>query len=123
MHLKKNHAARKTRQPNNRGLIISDVKRVRIASEQLRLPLDLGRIRALRRPNLSGDNETPLRKNLMQFKLEGKEKEGKGPLIVCIDNSGSMAGEREEWAKGFALGLLTIAKKQKREFCIIHFSD
>uniref|UniRef100_A0A6M3LBR2 Putative von Willebrand factor A domain-containing protein n=1 Tax=viral metagenome TaxID=1070528 RepID=A0A6M3LBR2_9ZZZZ len=60
---------------------------------------------------------------LLQFKLEGKEQEARGPIIVCIDNSGSMAGSREEWAKGFSLGLLTIARKQKREFAIVHFSN
>ncbi len=55
--------------------------------------------------------------------MQGKETKGKGPIIICIDNSGSMAGEREAWAKGFALGLLTIARKQKRNFAIIHFGN
>ena len=62
-------------------------------------------------------------RKLLQFEMQGKETKGKGPIIICIDNSGSMAGEREAWAKGFALGLLTIARKQKRNFAIIHFGN
>ncbi len=62
-------------------------------------------------------------RKLLQFEMQGKETKGKGPIIICIDNSGSMAGEREAWAKGFALGLLTIARKQKRNFAIIHFGS
>ena len=62
-------------------------------------------------------------RKLLQLEMEGKEPKAKGPIIICIDNSGSMAGEREVWSKGFALGLLTIAKKQKREFVIIHFGN
>ena len=64
-----------------------------------------------------------IRKTLLQFKMEGKEKESQGPIIICIDNSGSMTGDREIWSKVFALGLLTIAKKQKREFAIIHYGS
>jgi uncharacterized protein with von Willebrand factor type A (vWA) domain len=60
---------------------------------------------------------------LVQYKLEGKEKEGRGPIIIAIDNSGSMAGEKEVWAKAFALGLLTIARKQGRRFALINFSS
>ncbi len=62
-------------------------------------------------------------RKLLQFEMHGKETKGKGPIIICIDNSGSMVGEREAWAKGFALGLLTIARKQKRNFAIIHFGS
>jgi len=60
---------------------------------------------------------------LLQYKLDGMEKEGRGPLVVCVDNSGSMSGDRIVWAKAFALGLLTIAKKQRRTFAIVNFSD
>ena len=71
---------------------------------------------------------------LLQYKLEGFEKAGKGPIVVCIDNSGSMdtyfgSGftktqlTREVWAKAVALGLLTIAKHQKRSFAVVHFGS
>lgn len=58
---------------------------------------------------------------LMQYKLRGLEKAGKGPIICCIDSSGSMAGDRELWAKAVALSLLDIAVSQKRSFGAIQF--
>jgi len=59
--------------------------------------------------------------NLIQYKLETVEKEQKGPIVVCIDNSGSMSGEREIWSKAIALAMCQIAADQKRDFEIIHF--
>lgn len=35
-------------------------------------------------------------RNLLQFKMEGKDKKAKGPIIICIDNSGSMQRSREQ---------------------------
>ncbi|MDO8726576.1 MAG: hypothetical protein Q7J35_10960, partial [Candidatus Methanoperedens sp.] len=58
---------------------------------------------------------------LMQYELKGTEKQGKGPIIVCCDNSGSMSGDREVWSKAVALALLEVASMQKRAFVCIHF--
>jgi uncharacterized protein with von Willebrand factor type A (vWA) domain len=52
---------------------------------------------------------------------KGTKKEGKGPIVVCVDNSGSMSGDRETWSKAVALALLEIATMQKRGFACIHF--
>lgn len=60
-------------------------------------------------------------KKLMQYEYGGKEKIAKGPMICCIDSSGSMSGSAEIWAKSTALGLLEIARFQKRDFSAIHF--
>jgi uncharacterized protein with von Willebrand factor type A (vWA) domain len=57
----------------------------------------------------------------MQYELKGTEKQGKGPIVVCVDNSGSMSGDRETWSKAVALALLEIATMQKRGFACIHF--
>ncbi len=62
-------------------------------------------------------------KELLQYRLIGTEKQAKGPIVVCIDNSGSMKGENEIWSKAVMLGLLTIAQKQKRSFVVIHFGS
>ncbi|MFA6514530.1 MAG: hypothetical protein WCT50_04575 [Patescibacteria group bacterium] len=59
--------------------------------------------------------------NLLIYEKKGKEKVGKGPIIVCCDNSGSMEGPKEFWSKAVALALLEIAKLQKRNFACIHF--
>jgi len=58
---------------------------------------------------------------LMQYKLRSTIKEQKGPIICCIDNSGSMSGDPELWSKALALGLLEIAVKQRRKLVILHF--
>lgn len=62
-------------------------------------------------------------KALLQYKLDGKEPKGKGPIIVCIDSSGSMAGEREIASKGIALAMLEIARIEKRAFSLIQFAS
>ena len=46
---------------------------------------------------------------------------GKGPIILCLDQSGSMR-KLDTQSKGFALALMSIAKKQKRDFALITFS-
>lgn len=60
---------------------------------------------------------------LLQFALRDRMKESKGPIVACIDNSGSMSGESEIWAKAVALGLLEICTLQRRNFVGIHFGS
>ncbi|PRX38641.1 uncharacterized protein with von Willebrand factor type A (vWA) domain [Planifilum fimeticola] len=57
----------------------------------------------------------------MQYEQKGKETLGKGPIVLCLDQSGSMSG-LDSQAKGFALALMSIARKQKRDFALILFS-
>jgi len=59
---------------------------------------------------------------LLQFALSGQAKKSKGPIICCIDESGSMNGMPEYWAKALALSLLDIAQKEHRDFMVIHYS-
>lgn len=64
---------------------------------------------------------------LMQYDLDGQEPQGQGPIIIAIDESGSMAGgcdglTGEIWSKAVMLGLLSIARLQKRDFAVLHFS-
>lgn len=63
-----------------------------------------------------------MEKTLLQYDLRGKEKQAKGAMIVLMDNSYSMHGEREIWAKAVALSLLEICKRERRDFYGIHFS-
>ena len=66
---------------------------------------------------------------LLQYHLEGREKQGQGPILVALDNSGSMtepAGgglTKEVWSKGVTLALLAIARKQQRDLAVLHFSS
>ena len=60
--------------------------------------------------------------DLLQYAIEGQDKGARGPLVVCIDGSGSMSGDKEMWAKAVCLTLLEIARRQKRHFRAIVFS-
>lgn len=60
-------------------------------------------------------------------KVEEKEKtvekkEKKGPVIVCVDTSGSMSGDPENIAKALTLCLASMAHKQDRQCFLINFS-
>ena len=46
----------------------------------------------------------------------------KGPMIVCVDRSGSMAGQPERLVNSLMMKLLTIAEQQKRDLYLISFS-
>ena len=60
---------------------------------------------------------------LLQYDLRGVEAQGKGPLIVCLDGSSSMQGDKEVWAKALTLTLLEIARRERRRFRTICFSS
>lgn len=61
--------------------------------------------------------------NLLQYKFKGYEAEGRGPIVVCLDTSGSMDGLKSIWSRGVMIGLLAIAKRQKRSFAAIMFGS
>ncbi len=62
-----------------------------------------------------------LEEKLLQYYL--REEKGRGPLVVCVDGSSSMDGNKEVWSKGVCLTLLDIAKRQRRKFVVIVFSS
>jgi uncharacterized protein with von Willebrand factor type A (vWA) domain len=62
-----------------------------------------------------------LERRCLQYRLEGSETLGRGPLVVAIDKSGSMEGERDVWATAVALALLDIAQHERRPFALLGF--
>ncbi len=65
--------------------------------------------------------------SLAQYDLIGHEPQGQGPIILAIDESGSMTADYggvtgEVWSKAVMLALLSIARMQKRDFAVLHFS-
>jgi uncharacterized protein with von Willebrand factor type A (vWA) domain len=60
---------------------------------------------------------------LLLYSLRGIEEKGKGPVVVCLDGSSSMSGDKEIWAKALTLTLLDIARRQRRMFRAICFSS
>jgi uncharacterized protein with von Willebrand factor type A (vWA) domain len=66
-------------------------------------------------------------RSLMQYDLIGHEPDGQGPIIIAIDESGSMTTDYggmtgEVWSKAVMLALLSIARLQQRDLAVIHFS-
>ena len=59
----------------------------------------------------------------LEYELRGRETMTRGPIVLCVDESGSMSGSRDEWAKAVTLALADVACKQRREFVIVHFDD
>lgn len=60
-------------------------------------------------------------RNALQYRLEGRDTKGKGPLVVLTDKSGSMFGNRDVWATAVALALLSEAQREGRTFALIPF--
>ena len=56
----------------------------------------------------------------MMFDKKGKDTLGKGPIILCLDQSGLMRA-LDTQSKGFALAMMSVAKKQKRDFALVTF--
>jgi uncharacterized protein with von Willebrand factor type A (vWA) domain len=64
-----------------------------------------------------------LESSLFQYEMDSLERKGRGPIIVCVDVSGSMDGDREVYSKAFAVALLDIAQMQRRNYCYISFES
>ena len=67
---------------------------------------------------------------LLTYEKNAEKAKNKGPIIVCLDKSGSMGGYGNDcdapldWGKALSVGILEIAQKQKREFaCLAYDTD
>ena len=58
----------------------------------------------------------------LQYRLSGTETLGRGPLVLCLDKSGSMDGPKDIWATAVALALLEHAHAERRPFGLICFN-
>jgi len=54
---------------------------------------------------------------------EGEEQKAKGPMVFLLDESGSMEGERDVWAKAAMTALTRLAWEDKRPCAVVHFSS
>ncbi len=64
-----------------------------------------------------------LERGLMQREYRGVEPVARGPIVVVVDESGSMAGEEIATAKAFALSMAWVARHQHRWICLAGFSQ
>lgn len=60
---------------------------------------------------------------LRVYDTVGEEQAGRGPIVMVVDESGSMSGDRNVWAKALAMCLLNIARREKRDFAYVGFSS
>jgi uncharacterized protein with von Willebrand factor type A (vWA) domain len=83
------------------------------------LPQELA---SLRHPTLKLDfYRKYTERSLLQYDLKTREPKGRGPIVVCIDISGSMNGQPLDWAIAVALGMVDTAARQKRRCKVIFF--
>lgn len=60
---------------------------------------------------------------MLQYKLQGTENAGKGPIVACIDKSYSMSGRPFTWAMGVAEALRRICQEQGRDYYAMFFGN
>lgn len=60
---------------------------------------------------------------LLQYSKKTKKIEGKGPIICCVDESGSTDGGIVEWEKALTIAVTKAAQKEKRDVFWVSFSD
>lgn len=46
-----------------------------------------------------------------------------GPIVLCIDNSGSMHGANLEWSQRFATAVQNTARRKRQDLQVIYFTD
>ena len=89
---------------------------------------DLGRIlpselMTLDDPDLEMDTlRRFVERSLMCRQYRGVEKKSKGPVVITVDESGSMSGDKVENAKALALAMVWIAHHEGRYACLIGYS-
>jgi uncharacterized protein with von Willebrand factor type A (vWA) domain len=59
----------------------------------------------------------------LEYELRGLETKAEGPIVLVVDESGSMSGTNDEWAKAVSLALMEVAARQNRVFAYVHFDN
>lgn len=60
---------------------------------------------------------------LLTYSLKGVDTHGHGPIVVCLDTSSSMSGDKEIWSKAVTLTFVEIARRQRRRCHVVCFAD
>ena len=58
----------------------------------------------------------------LQYRLQGKEPLGRGPIVVLLDESGSMHGEPAMWAHAVGIALVLQGSHEKRTVTVAGFN-
>lgn len=60
---------------------------------------------------------------VLTYALRGTDQRGHGPVVVCLDTSSSMSGEKELWSKAVTLTFVELARRRRRRCHVICFSS
>jgi len=60
---------------------------------------------------------------LLTYSLRGVDSHGHGPIVICLDTSSSMSGDKEIWSKAVTLTFVEIARRQRRRCHVVCFAD
>lgn len=58
---------------------------------------------------------------LMQYRVEGHEPKGRGPIVLLVDESGSMSGSPQQWAKAVVIAAIRQGQAEKRPVAVCFF--
>jgi uncharacterized protein with von Willebrand factor type A (vWA) domain len=95
----------------------------------LKLGDELRRVHPMELANLADDDLEDdffmryLAGEIIVYDTVGEEHAGRGPIVMVVDESGSMGGERNVWAKAMAACLLNICRREKRDFAYVGFGS
>jgi len=76
-------------------------------------------------PDMSNDLLIRLtEKRALGFKMSGKDKLAKGPIVLMLDQSGSMCEDSKDvWAKAITLAIYDAARSDNRGFSVVLYND
>jgi uncharacterized protein with von Willebrand factor type A (vWA) domain len=60
---------------------------------------------------------------LLVYETVGEALAGRGPVVLVVDGSYSMKGDRMVWSRAVALTLLNLCRREKRDFAFVEFAD
>lgn len=63
-----------------------------------------------------------LERKALQYKYTGTEPLGRGPVVVLLDESGSMRGEPHTWARAIGLACVAMATREHRDIKVAGFN-
>jgi len=111
-------ASRKERDPSGVG-VITGVTRGNDFMRMLPSEMAMLKVPQMRNYQLAKLAE----RKMAEYRMEGVKKEGRGPMIVMIDTSGSMDScDAGLWASAIALSCAGVAQKEKRPITFIGFN-
>ena len=64
-----------------------------------------------------------IERTTLTYQLQGTEQKGRGPMVVCVDTSGSMQGAPDTWAKALAIALVQQAMEDGRHAAVLTFDS